>query len=98
MCRPGMECPLASYTPHRWCPRSGSGNGQIPRMEWYNLRPVIVLSLFEISSGDAAPPQVVEQQDIKPRAALHIQGLLGSHEIRWHVGFSTATAIHRHRD
>jgi len=27
----------------------------------------------------------MESQEIKPRAALHLRGLLGYHEIRWHV-------------
>ena len=31
------------------------------------------------------PPQVVWHQAIKARAALHIRGLLGYHEIRWNV-------------
>src|SRR5262245_63373248 len=54
-------------------------------MQWYNCRSLIWLRVFEISSGDAAPPQVVESQDIKPRAALHLRGLLGYHAIRGHV-------------
>jgi hypothetical protein len=47
-----------------------------------NFRLLILLRLFEVSSGDKAPPKVVEQQEIKAQAALHIQGLLGYHSIR----------------
>jgi len=44
-----------------------------------------VWRFFEISLGDAAAPQVVESQEIKPRAALHLRGLWSYHAIRWHV-------------
>jgi hypothetical protein len=55
------------------------------RMQWYNCRSLIWWRVCKISSGDAAPPQVVESQEIKARAARHIRGFLGDHAIRGHV-------------
>jgi hypothetical protein len=61
-----------------------------PRIKWQNFRSLILLRLLEVSSGDKTPPKVVEQQEIKAQAALHIQGLLGYHYIRWHGEIFTA--------
>jgi hypothetical protein len=56
-----------------------SGKSQIPPDFVVKFQAIDIARVIEFSWGDEVRPKIVWQQEIKARAALHIQGLLGYH-------------------